>query len=74
MKTIELEELMAICILTFCENAAELGCPRDKEVDMWFRELCDESFEDAKKVAEKMMDIIERDNKRFKNENNEDQK
>ena len=22
-----------------CANAAELGCPRDKEVDMWYREL-----------------------------------
>lgn len=26
-------------ILTFCENAALLGCPRSVDVDMWFREL-----------------------------------
>ena len=57
MKTIALEDLMIECILTFCENAAELGCPRDKEVDMWFRYL---SHKDARKVAEKMLEIIER--------------
>jgi len=57
MKTIALEDMMIECILTFCENAAELGCPRDKEVDMWFREL---SHKDARKVTEKMLEIIER--------------
>ena len=39
MKTIELENLAADTILYFCENLAELGCPRDAEPDMWFREL-----------------------------------
>jgi len=39
MKTVELENIYIGTILTFCENAAELGCPKDKEVDMWFREL-----------------------------------
>ena len=34
---------MASTIQTFCENAAELGCPRSKDVDMWFRELTPES-------------------------------
>ena len=57
MKTVAIEDIMVATILTFCENAAELGCPRDKEVDMWFREL---SLEDARKVAEKMIEIEER--------------
>jgi len=30
MKTVELENIYIGTILTFCENAAELGCPKDK--------------------------------------------
>lgn len=44
-------------ILTFCENAAELGVPMDEEVDMWFRELSDK---DQFLVAEKLERIMER--------------
>jgi len=57
METIAVEDLMIACILTFCENAAELGCPRDKEVDMWFREL---PYKEQYKVAQKMIEIEER--------------
>lgn len=57
MKTIAIEDIYIGTILTFCENAAELGCPRDKDVDMWFREL---SYEDQYKVAQKMIEIEER--------------
>jgi len=57
MKTIAIEDLIVSTILTFCENAAELGCPRDREVDMWFRAL---SSEDQNKVASKMIEIEER--------------
>jgi len=57
MKIVAIEDLIVKTILTFCENAAELGCPRDREVDMWFREL---SSEDQYKVASKMMEIEER--------------
>ena len=57
MKTVKIEDLIISTILTFCENAAELGCPKDKEVDMWFREL---SYEEASKVADKMIEIEER--------------
>jgi len=57
MQTVSLESLYVGTILTFCENLAELGCPRDAEPDMWFRYLSDE---DRLKVAEKMMDIEER--------------
>ena len=60
MKTVAIEDLMVECVLTFCENAAELGCPKDQEVDMWFRYL---SYEDAYKVAEKMLEIGERNKK-----------
>ena len=57
MKTVELENIYIGTILTFCENAAELGCPKDKDVDMWFREL---PYEKQYKVAQKMFDIEER--------------
>lgn len=57
MNSVAVEDLIIDCILTFCENAAELGCPRDKEVDMWMREL---SYEEQRKVADKMLDIFER--------------
>ena len=58
MKTVALEDLVASTILTFCENAAELGCPRNRDVDMWFRELSDE---DMFKVGDKLLRIQERD-------------
>jgi len=63
MKTIELEELVAGVILDFCENLAEVGCPKDaKESDMWYRNL---TWDEQKKVADKLLSIIERDDKRF---------
>ena len=57
MKTIAMENLVADTILYFCENLAELGCPKDAEPDMWFREL---SGEERYKVGEKLLEIIER--------------
>lgn len=57
---IELTELMLFCVVSFCENAAELGCPRDKEVDMWIREL---PVKKALKVMDKLLTIIEKDYK-----------
>jgi len=57
MKTVALEDIYIGTILTFCENAAELGCPRDKDVDMWFREL---SYEEQTAVVHKMMEIEQR--------------
>jgi len=65
MKTVAIESLYVGTILTFCENAAELGCPQDQEVDMWFRYLSDE---EQFKVGEKMIEIEERDAK-MKDEN-----
>lgn len=58
MITVEIEDLMAETILSFCENSAELGCPKDKEVDMWFRELTPEERRD---VMDKLLDIEDRD-------------
>jgi len=56
-KTVELEDLVTLTILAFCENLAELGCPKDvQESDMWFRNL---SQKDQRKVSEKLLDIIE---------------
>lgn len=66
MKTISVEDLCIISVLTFCENAAELGCPKDKEVDMWFRELL---YKEQVKVAEKMIEILDRSNGKFSEEN-----
>jgi hypothetical protein len=63
MKTVALEDLVAGTILAFCENAAELGCPKKaKEVDMWYRYL---QPNEQRKVADKLLEIIERDSKRF---------
>lgn len=61
MKTVELENLVASVVLFFCENATELGCPRDKEVDIWFRELTEEEMY---KISAKLINIIERHNKK----------
>lgn len=70
MKTVALESLVVGTILTFCENAAELGCPKDQEVDMWFRYL---SEEEQLNVADKMMEIEERNDKMNKeNKENKD--
>jgi hypothetical protein len=73
MTKIAIEDLVAETILSFCENLAELGCPNDaKDSDMWYRYL---SPKEQRKVAEKLLDIIERDNKRFKEkEKNENKK
>jgi hypothetical protein len=60
METIAIEEIYASVILNFCENLAELGCPRDAEPDMWFREL---SAEEQINIASKLIDIVERDTK-----------
>ena len=68
MKTIALEELVAGTILDFCENLAELGyrpkITNGDEIspDMWFRYL---STEEQIKVASKLIEIVERDTKRF---------
>jgi len=66
VNTIELSALVADTILSFCENLAELGCPREeKEPDMWFRNM---STKKQQEVAEKLIDIVERDINRFKEE------
>ena len=47
-------------VLTFCENLAELGCPKDEpDTDMWFRYL---SIKDQLKVSKKIMKIMKRNN------------
>jgi hypothetical protein len=63
IKKIALEDIMLVNILSFCENAAELGCPKDEEVDMWIRNLADKDLKKARKVMSKLLDIMERDNK-----------
>ena len=57
VKTVALEGLMLDVILSFCENAAQLGCPKTKEVDMWIREL---EPQKAIEVMEKLLCIIEK--------------
>jgi hypothetical protein len=32
MKTVAIEDLMLDVIISFCENAAELGCPQKKKL------------------------------------------
>jgi hypothetical protein len=58
MKTIAIEDIMADTIVSFCENAAELGCPRDQDVDMWFRYLAPE---ERFKIMDKLIEIQERE-------------
>lgn len=70
MKTVALESIVASTILTFCENAAELGCPKDRDVDMWFREL---SEDDMLKVGDKLLRIQERDNLMGEEDQEEDE-
>ncbi len=60
MKTIAVEDLMLEVIIAFCENAAELGCPKDKEVDMWIREL---PYKKARKVMDKLVNLLDKDGK-----------
>lgn len=55
---VSLEALVSTTILTFCENLAELGCPKSAEPDMWFRGLSEKEM-DA--VGGKILDIQERD-------------
>ena len=56
MKTVAIEDLMLECIISFCENVAELGCPKEKAVDMWIREL---PRKKALKVMDKLLTIME---------------
>jgi len=77
MDAADIENLTKTNILTFCENLAELGCPRDQEPDMWYRYLTDEQQLD---VSKKIKEIEERNFIRFmlknecriEEENNED--
>jgi len=52
-----IEDICMGTIMTFCENLAELGCPREAEPDMWFRTM---SYEDQIKVVNKMFEINDR--------------
>ena len=66
MHKIKSSELVAGVILDFCENLAELGCPRnEKDPDMWYRYL---SPKQQIEVGQKLIKIIDRDAKRFKKE------
>jgi len=65
MKIVAIEDIIVDTILGFCENAAELGCPKDQEVDMWFRYL---PRKEQLRVADKLIEIEERDEKRFRDE------
>ena len=56
--TVAIEDLALWTIVAFCENAAQLGCPKDKEVDMWIRELAEDNSKEARKVMNKLIDLI----------------
>jgi hypothetical protein len=58
---VSLEALVSTTILTFCENLAELGCPKSAEPDMWFRGLSEKEM-DA--VGGKILDIQERESQK----------
>lgn len=48
----------AMIITNWCENLAELGCPRDAEPDIWFREMNPKS---RLAIIKKLLKIIDRD-------------
>jgi hypothetical protein len=61
IKKSNLTRFTADIILSFCENLAELGCPKEeKDVDMWYRYLTPKQ---QNEVAEKLLCIIERTQK-----------
>ena len=67
MENNKLYNVMNKVILSFCENLAELGCPKDEpDADMWFRYL---SPKDQLKVCKKLVKIMERDSLRFSAKN-----
>jgi hypothetical protein len=67
MENNKLYKAMNKVILSFCENLAELGCPKDEpDADMWFRYL---SPKDQLKVCKKMVKIMERDRLHFSTKN-----
>ncbi len=73
-RMVALENMYASVILSFCENLAELGYrPQvdnldcELEPDMWFRNM---KPAQQRKVALKLLEIEERDAKRFCNEYN----
>lgn len=66
MDKVKLEDLMLWIIVSFCENAAELGCPRDKDVDMWIRDMAMDDKGKARRVMAKLSDIMERNEKKDK--------
>ena len=75
LNSVELSEIVTCVILDFCENLAELGYRPDVDKhgcsdspDMWFRYL---PFKKQLAVGEKLMDIMERDYKRFKDDEND---
>jgi len=60
MKKKMIKKIINEVVLTFCENLAELGCPKDEpDADMWFRYL---SPKDQLKVSKKIMKIIKENN------------
>ena len=64
MKTVELSALMAMVIENWCANLAELGCPKNEpNADMWFRNL---SHKKQCAVCDKLLDIMDRDYKMYK--------
>jgi len=61
---VNVEDLMLAVIISFYDSAAELGCPSDKDVNVWIREM---NYKNAFKVMEKLEDIIMKDYNAFKN-------
>jgi len=68
MNTVDIEDLVGCVILNFLENTTELGCSKDEKVDVWFKNL---NLEEIRSVAEKLLDIIEKNAKKFQKEDNE---
>ena len=60
MKKKMIKKIVNEVVLTFCENLAELGCPKDEpDADMLFRYL---SIKGQLRVSKKIMKIMKRNN------------
>mgnify|MGYP001010111338 CR=1 FL=1 len=55
IKTIAIEELTGTVIRLFCEYADDLGCPKDKHIDEWVKEMSKEEIYD---LGGKLVDMI----------------
>lgn len=62
ISSIALEDLVALTILCFCENARKkLGCPAGLDAAVWFERLCQDNYSEAHEIGGKIADIMKKE-------------